>query len=317
MNHPEDTTGKRPVPGAVLLVHTPAKLNLGLRILGRRPDGYHDLETVMVSIGLYDSLLFRLAESSEVGLSCRFIGPSARSAAAATLLSGSPTRNLVVQAARLLQRRTGCGLGVDITLCKRIPLQSGLGGGSSDAAATLVALNRLWRLRLSRSELHALAAELGSDVNFFVDSPLAALCRGRGERVEPLRMGHRLHAVVVCPNSGLSTAAVFAEWSRTVAAAEGPEASLHQLSRALLEGGRLAGGRRKTVNDLEAPARRLSGDVDAILSQLGRTGGGAFGMSGSGAACFLLCRTAPEAKRLAARLRRMLRGSVFAVSSRT
>ena len=164
--------------GPSLAVHTPAKLNLSLEVLGRRPDGYHELETVMVSIGLYDTLLFTEDRAHETRLRCHSVVTQSRHRSE---LSSGPD-NLIVQAAELLRQTTGCDRGVTIDLWKRIPMQAGLGGGSSDAAATLVGLNRFWQLGLSSSELHDLASQLGSDVNFFLDSPIAANARGVGNR---------------------------------------------------------------------------------------------------------------------------------------
>src|SRR5262249_20291622 len=116
--------------------------------------------------------------------------------------------NLVVRAARLLQARLGVRRGVSMSLAKHIPMQAGLAGGSSDAAAALLGLNALWRLGLSTAELTALGAELGSDVSFFFHGP-AAWCTGRGEVVEPMKLGGPIDFVVVMPKAGLSTAAVF------------------------------------------------------------------------------------------------------------
>ena len=161
--------------GPSLVVHTPAKLNLFLEVLGRRPDGYHELETVIVSIGLYDTLLFTEEASQRTRLRCRLALAQPLAVQQRTSLAGED--NLVLRAAALLREQTGCRRGARIELIKRIPLQAGLGGGSSDAAATLVGLNRFWNLQLTAGQLHDLAAQLGSDVNFFLDSPQAALCK--------------------------------------------------------------------------------------------------------------------------------------------
>ena len=147
----------------------PAKLNLFLEILGKRPDGFHEVETVMVTVGLFDTLVFKEEQSEHVRLRCFQAGQ--RSPADQHVEPEEPlpvdARNLVVRAANLLKDRTGVSRGVSIDLHKRIPAAAGLAGGSSDAAATLATLNRLWDLKLSRSELQSLAAELGSDIPFF------------------------------------------------------------------------------------------------------------------------------------------------------
>ena len=160
-----------------------AKINLSLEVIGRRGDGYHDVATVLHEIDITDRMAFRPAD--RLRLICR-APPSA------------PEDNLVLRAARLLQKRTGCTLGAEITLEKEIPVSSGLGGGSSDAAATLNALNSLWDLGLSNVRLLELAAELGSDVPFFVNGG-CALGEGRGEAVTSLPQMTDCWVVLLAP----------------------------------------------------------------------------------------------------------------------
>src|SRR5205807_2677341 len=142
--------------------------------LHKRPDGYHEIATLMVAIRLMDTLVFK--EEPDLRLGCN--RPD---------LSTGPD-NLVLRAARLLQKRTACTRGAHIRLVKRIPMAAGLAGGSTDAAATLWGLSRLWKLDLAREELMHLGAELGSDVPFFFGSS-AAWCTGRGEIVTPVPLG--------------------------------------------------------------------------------------------------------------------------------
>ncbi len=292
--------------GASLVARTPAKLNLFLEVLGRRADGYHELETVMVSIGLYDTLRFDPEVSGRLELSLAD-GQSRQGIGAALLPIDD--NNLVLRAARLLREVTGCLLGAHITLTKNIPLQAGLGGGSSDAAATLVALNQFWQLGLSPAELHSLAAQLGSDVNFFLDSVPLALCHGRGEQIEPRRLSRPLHFVVIKPAVGLSTREVFQR--------------LH-LTREPRSSGLLLDGLRSGCphavgqgmsNALEAPAVSLSGEVAKTLDCL--RGVPAWGslMTGSGSSCFSVFAHAVQAARAARRLRAMQCGQVFVVSA--
>ena len=151
-------------------VQAHAKINLCLEVLGRRDDGYHQVTTVLHAVDLADRLTFQPSDS--LSLECD-VPPVATE------------RNLVMQAARLLQQQTGYTLGAAMTLEKGIPVTSGLGGGSSDAAATLKALNTLWDLKLSRARLSELAASLGSDVPFFLEGG-CALAEGRGEILTPL-----------------------------------------------------------------------------------------------------------------------------------
>jgi 4-diphosphocytidyl-2-C-methyl-D-erythritol kinase len=294
--------------GPSLAVNTPAKLNLFLEVLGRRPDGYHELETVMVSIGLYDTLLLREDASQQTRLRCRLATPQRLAAQQQDSLAGE--ENLVLRAARLLRDQTGCERGVRIELTKRIPLQAGLGGGSSDAAATLVGLNRFWNLGLTSDQLHQLAARLGSDVNFFLDSPRAALCSGRGEQIMPLPMRRRLHFVLVRPSCGLSTAEVFRHW---LPSPPTPHSSAALV--AAIDSRRLNAVSGLFFNDLQASACKLNGEIDRTLDDLRRAGADGAWMSGSGSTCFALCRTARLARTLAGRLRGRAGRYVYAVST--
>jgi 4-diphosphocytidyl-2-C-methyl-D-erythritol kinase len=266
--------------GPSLIVDAPAKLNLFLEVCGKRPDGYHELETLMVSIGLCDTLRFTPVPHPDIVLRARF----AHDADA----HGFPhaDENLVVRAARLLAAATGCRAGVHVDLDKRIPPASGMGGGSSDAAATLVGLNRLWGTGLDFDALDRLAAQLGSDLNFFVRSPGLAVCRGRGEIVEPRPLSRTLHFVIVRPPSGLSTADVFREWRPPANGRRTVEPLLQQLDSST------AATRDGLFNALTAPAARLSADIAAGLTALHDCGGGAPLMTGSGSACFCLCANA-------------------------
>ncbi len=166
-----------------------AKINLSLEVLGRRPDGYHEVVTVLHTVSLADRLTFQPADSLAVHCDIPDL---------------SQEQNLVWQAARLLQRETSASSkGVAITLEKHIPPASGLGGGSSDAAATLIGLNAMWGLDLSAATQWKLAAKLGSDVPFFTKGG-CALGTGRGEVVTPLPPASGWWAVVLCPNVSLS-----------------------------------------------------------------------------------------------------------------
>ncbi len=148
----------------------PAKLNLFLHVVGRRPDGYHLLQTLFRFIDLHDTLHFSLRDDGEIRRT--------------NILEGVPeAQDLCVRAARLLQSETGCGLGVDITIEKHIPMGGGLGGGSSDAATTLIALNRLWSLGLTRARLMELGLRLGADVPVFMFGE-NAFAEGVGEQLQ-------------------------------------------------------------------------------------------------------------------------------------
>ncbi|MFH0793626.1 MAG: 4-(cytidine 5'-diphospho)-2-C-methyl-D-erythritol kinase [bacterium] len=178
-----------------------AKVNFILEILGPRPDGYHELVTVFQNVGLADEIEF---EPAERGISLE-------------INSGKGLEvkgNLILRAARKLQKHTGDDKqGVSIRLTKKIPVGAGLGGGSADAAATLVALNRLWQRGLSDEDLQQIGSEIGSDVAFFIRGG-AALGEGRGERLTPLGEGPVGHAVIVRPPFSISTADAFKAYRR-------------------------------------------------------------------------------------------------------
>lgn len=191
-----------------------AKLNLGLRVGPRRPDGFHDLVTVFQSVSLADTLL---AERARAGFSLRVRHEEAavrgRQPASARAAVPPGADNLVLRAARLAAERLGLPGGARFTLVKRIPAQAGMGGGSADAAAALAAMLALHGRRLGRARLVALAAELGSDVPFAVTGG-TALGLGRGEVLRPLRLAVPLRAVVAMPAWRVPTAAAFARLDR-------------------------------------------------------------------------------------------------------
>lgn len=170
-----------------------AKINWTLRILGRRRDGYHEIATVLQSISLCDELIFESRSDGEIRLTCD--DPA---------LPVDET-NLIVRAARALPVKRG----VDVQLRKRIPAQAGLGGGSSNAATALLALNRLWRLGLGERDLTQIAAQLGADVPFFLAGGIA-LATGIGTTLEDLPEPAKQHLIVVTPNASVSTATAYA-----------------------------------------------------------------------------------------------------------
>ena len=309
--------------GRSLVVHTPAKLNLFLEILGKRPDGYHELETLMVTVGIYDTLTFTDGDfesspsstqtetsADSIGLRCFDAG---RKLTAGDHSSGEfpvGRDNLVVRAAELLRQAAGVGGRVRINLYKRIPVAAGLAGGSSDAAATLVALNRFWNLKLAVEDLQGLAAQLGSDVGFFLTPGSAAICRGRGEQIEPVDLPLSLHFVIARPGSGLSTAVVY----RHCRPAEQPRSATDLLRS--LRAGRLQQAGRCLHNALQAPAEQLNTEVTQLRFLFSHQPVIGHLMSGSGTAYFGLCTHQRQAARVAARLRAARVGRVFVAQSR-
>jgi 4-diphosphocytidyl-2-C-methyl-D-erythritol kinase len=173
----------------------PAKLNLFLHITGRRPDGYHNLQTLFQILDWGDELRFIVNDSGQISRSCN-------------IKSIPEAEDLCVRAAHLLKTRCGVGKGVHIDLVKRIPLGAGLGGGSSDAATVLLALNQLWACGMTAQQLAELGLELGADVPLFVHG-YSAFAQGRGEKLRKVALGRRYY-VLIFPDFSISTAEVFA-----------------------------------------------------------------------------------------------------------
>lgn len=274
---------------AAVSIWAPAKVNLFLDVLGKRPDGYHEIATLMIAVSLYDTLVFEADPSGAIRLECDH--PE---------LSTGPD-NLVCRAAELLKQRSGKKLGARIRLIKRIPLAAGLAGGSSDAAATLLGLNALWGLGWNKEQLVPLAAELGSDIAFFFSLP-AAWCTGRGEVVTPLQLGTPLYLVLACPQVGLSTAAVY----RGVQVPDQPLGG-EEIRQAALRGDVEEIGRR-LHNRLQEPALKLCPEVGELLALLAQEKPAGQLMSGSGTTVFALCRDGRSALDLAVKLRRQAAG---------
>ena len=276
---------------AQLTAFSPAKINVYLRILGKRADGYHDLETVMLPLDFGDTMSF---EARPAGIEFTCDDPR---------LPVDET-NLVVRAAKLLTPG-----GVKITLQKRTPLAAGLGGGSSNAATTLLGLSQLWQTGASAGKLHELAASLGSNINFFLAGS-AALCRGRGERVEPVPCKLSAAILLANPGFGISTKWAYERWAAVAPTltAKPPDVSL--LLRALAEDD-LEGVSAAMFNSLEGPSVGKF-PVLRLLKDAMRAGGapGAL-MSGSGATVFGLFAEVAQAEHSALRIREQFGPSVW------
>ena len=289
-----------------VVVQAPAKLNLFFEVLGKREDGYHEVESLVTPVDLYDTLYFAERDDGQVRLSC--CRASRNGASDSDWLADLPegSENLVVRAVELLRRQSGERRGASLRLVKRIPTAAGLGGGSSDAAAALAAANAGWGQGWSGEELAQLGAELGSDVPlFFAQGP--ALCRGRGERVAPVAALGAWHFVLVRPPEGLSTAAVY---RACTPAQEARNASplLEALSK-----GALAEAGRAMFNRLEPAAEMLCPWIRRLRAEFEDTDCVGHQMSGSGTCYFGLCRHARHARRIARRLQAKRLGMALAV----
>lgn len=267
-----------------LIFPAPAKLNLFLHVVGRRADGYHLLQTLFRFIDLNDTLRFTLRTDSEVHR--------------INSLEGLPAeQDLCVRAARLLQHEAGCTLGVDIELEKRIPMGGGLGGGSSDAATTLLALNRLWELGLSREHLMRLGLGLGADVPVFVFGD-NAFAEGVGERLQAYALPEAWY-VVLTPPVHVPTAQIFTH----------PELTRNTISitiRALPNGREFKTG--LFGNDLQAVACTLYPEIGHYLAWLGQFASAL--MTGSGACVFAEFKTEAQARAVVKQLPENMRGFV-------
>jgi len=278
-------------------VRSYAKVNLGLEVMGAREDGYHELRTLFQTIDLHDDVVLRPRRDGAVTIACDH-----------PLVPNDDT-NLAVRAAQHLRRHARVEAGVEIAIRKRIPVGGGLGGGSSNAAAVLLGLDRLWKLGLGPDGLHALAVRLGADVPFFLLGG-TALGLARGDEVYPLRRQIRAHVVLVDPGVHVSTARVFARVDARLTPREKSNSIFYFVSREL-EG---SGAFRFLSNDLEAAAleeapvlREQAGKIRATLAGYGAL---LAALSGSGASYFGLF----EGARTAGRACRALRAQGFTAS---
>lgn len=247
----------------------PAKLNLFLHVTGRRDDGYHLLQTVFQFIDIADELRFEINDSGRI-------------TRVSDLEGVAPDQDLVVRAARLLQQETGCNAGADISVTKRLPMGGGLGGGSSDAATTLLALNALWQTGVPRSRLAQLGLRLGADVPVFIGG-LSAWAEGVGERLEPLSL-EQPWFVVLQPDVTVSTGEIFGHPELT---RNSPAITI----RDFREG--------RVRNDLEPVVRALYPQIDQALNWLSQYGEAR--MTGTGACVFLPCSTREQAEAVVSR----------------
>jgi 4-diphosphocytidyl-2-C-methyl-D-erythritol kinase len=264
----------------------PAKINLYLAVLGRRPDGLHDLESVMQSVSLLDEVSLQPAEIVSLDVTPPGAAPEDES-------------NLVVRAVRSLVAAAGRSGGASIALTKQIPSGAGLGGGSSDAAATLIGLNELWRCGISRKALEKIGAGIGADVPFCVRGG-ACVVRGAGEALAPLVVRSELWWVIAMPPEPLSTADVYARFDSlgSPGVESDPSALADALARGEIE--RVGDSLR---NDLEPAAMSLLPSLGSVREALLEAGALGAVMSGSGSAWCGLARDEAHAEEIAGRVR--------------
>lgn len=247
----------------MLTLISPAKINLFLRILGRRPDGYHDLATLFQAINLYDTIHFSLSTQDE--LTCDKLGIPTDSS------------NLILKAANLFRRKTGLKFGLRVHLEKQIPHEAGLGGGSSNAATTLWALNQLQNLPATHEELIEWSGEIGSDITFFLSTG-TAYCTGRGEIMQILDPLPYQKLWIAKPKEGLSTPAVFKALDLAAISVRNPLEILKAFYR----------GKSEYFNDLEETAFQLLPLLKSLKEKLLESGFEKVIMTGTGTAFFCL-----------------------------
>jgi len=266
-----------------LAVKTPAKLNLTLAVLGRRDDGYHELDSIVCGLEWFDTLVGRLSAKKGIQFDCddaALAGP----------------HNLVYQSAAKLAQRFGPDRGIRLTLSKHIPVGAGLGGGSSDAAATLMLCNRLWELGLSDEQLMCLGAEIGSDVPLFFSLPCAKIS-GRGERVEPLALPWVGWVVLVGLDIPVSTGKVYHGYLSKDAQV-GTRGDVERVQ--IADSAKTLSG--CLFNDLERAVFRTEPTVAEMFQRVRRLGFDSLRVCGAGSTFYLLADDRPTAQKMARRI---------------
>ena len=268
MDHPALTPPDTSDPQRLLGCPAPAKLNLFLHVVGRRADGYHLLQTAFRLLDWGDTLDFTRRDDGVIRRTTDIAGIA-------------PEHDLVVRAARLLQAHTGCQLGADIAVHKVLPMGAGIGGGSSDAATTLIALNRLWQTGLRRAELQALGLQLGADVPVFIFGR-DAFAEGVGEALQPLELAPAWY-VLVSPGVSIPTAEIFGagDLTRNTPLIRMPDFAVST-----------------TRNDLQAVACKRYPQVQSAIDWLGQHAPAR--MTGSGSCVFAEVASAQHADWVAA-----------------
>jgi 4-diphosphocytidyl-2-C-methyl-D-erythritol kinase len=274
-------------------VIAPAKINLSLRVLGRRRDGFHEIETFIAPISLYDEIKIE-PRSGKEEIAFRCDDPS--------MPKGE--ENLVVRAAQVFFEETQISSGISIVLKKRIPHGAGLGGGSSDAASTLLALNKLFDTNLPREALARMAEMIGSDVPFFIFQS-AAVCKGRGELVSPVRLRDPLSVLLLKPEFGVPTQWAYSRWRDS-----------HEIPGVSYAS--QAFDNQTFVNDLERPVfEKFIFLAELKMWLLKQSEVNAVLMSGSGSTVFAVIRDRANADRLAARAKAELDPELWTCACKT
>jgi 4-diphosphocytidyl-2-C-methyl-D-erythritol kinase len=264
--------------GEGLLVRAPVKINLSLLVAGKRPDGFHELETIMAKINWYDEILIEPGQQAGIELVCK--GPH---------WAPDGEENLVYRAAELLLNNCSLKADVKITLTKNIPAGSGLGSASSDAAATLMGLNKYLDMQLPNRRLAKPAAQLGSDVAFFLSGPLA-FCTGKGEKIKKLEEKFNFMAFLILPNISVSTKKVYAKYEHDKPLYE----KLSTQINGLMKKNRIDLVAKMCANMLEKSCFSLVESLAELKLKVELLGIGPCCLSGSGSTMFCLIESGDE-----------------------
>ena len=265
-----------------ITLFAPAKVNLTLKVLGKRPDGYYNLSTVFEKINLCDTMRFKPTKEKKIRIFCTHPG-----------VPKGP-KNLAYRAAKFLQNDFAQASGVDITITKRIPVAAGLAGGSSNAAATLLGLNQVWNLGLSLKDMIFYAKQIGADVPFFIYKYKYALGTERGDKLKELKIGQKYWHIVVVSRLKVYSAEVFRAFKMKLTKTND---NANILTRALQKGS-LANARQFLANDLETAIVHVHPKLLTIKNNISSIINSPVSFSGSGPSIFTLVESEQKAKKL-------------------
>ncbi|MHC4556194.1 MAG: 4-(cytidine 5'-diphospho)-2-C-methyl-D-erythritol kinase [Planctomycetota bacterium] len=266
--------------GDGLLVRAPAKINLSLLIAGKRPDGFHEIETIMAKVNWYDEIFIQPGQKAGIELMCK--GPQ---------WAPAGEENLIYQAAKMLLQSCGLTTDILITLTKNIPAGSGLGSASSDAAATLIGLNNYLELDLSKKSLIKLAAKLGSDVPFFLNGTLA-LCKGKGEKIKKINEKFNFLALIMLPDVSVSTKKIYSNYQHNPALYE----KLKDRINSYIHKNRIDLVVKVCANMLQETCFGLEKSLAELKANIESLGIGPCCLSGSGSAMFCIIESGDEGR---------------------
>jgi len=286
-----------------IVINAPAKLNLFLKVVGKRPDGYHDIETLFEKITLFDKITLKKSKKG-IELSC----------SDANLPTGE--ENLAYRAAALIKDKTGLSPGVKIEIDKSIPIGAGLGGGSSDAAAVLVGMNRLYGLGLLQAELVGMAGELGADVPFFIYDNSWAVGRERGDKLESIKAPVKIWHVLIASDFSLSAKDAYLWKDKST---EEPGADIGKSLDALKRGD-INSLCENLYNDLEGASFEKDGSIKELKDRLVEYGAKGAAVTGSGPVVYGIVETEEEVNRLKVKIEKKRldtagRYKIYAVST--